>query len=209
MAVELAAWTTAVVGTTLCLSHLATASLALAIVGLQCLGTAIRPDRRPALWIGLIALQTAWCLLLATLGVTTVEPYTIPAAAIALAFTWRAAVTNSWAATPGLALLLLPSLIVTWQTHGWIRPTALGIAAAAVTLAGARLSQKAPLLIGATIVALDAGDQLAPDVRRLAELLPGWVPFAVIGAALLWVGATYEARLRNLTKLRRSLANLH
>ena len=34
-------------------------------------------------------------------------------------------------------------------------------------------------------------------------------PIAVIGATLLWVGATYEARLRNLTKLRRSLANMH
>ncbi|HET7016558.1 MAG TPA: hypothetical protein VFI65_21730, partial [Streptosporangiaceae bacterium] len=105
--------------------------------------------------------------------------------------------------------LLLPSLITAWHTHGWIRPTALGLAAAAVTLAGAKLRLKAPLLIGATVAVLDAGDQLAPDVRRLTELLPGWVPFAVIGAALLWVGATYEARLANLAKLRHTLANLH
>jgi hypothetical protein len=59
------------------------------------------------------------------------------------------------------------------------------------------------------VAALDAGDQLAPDVRRLTELLPGWVPIAIIGAILLWVGATYEARLRNLAKLRQNLASLH
>ena len=83
IAVEAAAWTTAAAGTALCLSHPATASLAFAIIGLQCLGTATRTDRRPALWIGLITLETAWCLLLATLGVDTIEAYTIPAAAIA------------------------------------------------------------------------------------------------------------------------------
>jgi hypothetical protein len=147
------------------------------------------------------------------LGVDTIEAYTIPAAAILIAFAWRAGPTaaarSSWAASPGLALLLLPSLITVWLTHGWIRPTLLGLAAAAVALAGARLKLQAPLLIGAVVAALDAVDQLAPEVRRLAESLPGWVPIAIIGATLLWVGATYEARLRNLVKLRQSLANLH
>jgi hypothetical protein len=211
MAVEFAAWTTTVIGIALCLGHPATTSLAFALAGLECLAVALsqRQRRRPLLWIGLVALEIAWYLLLAILGITIPEAYTIPAAAIALAFTWRAAARNSWAASPGLALLLLPSLIIAGQTQGWIRPTALGFAAAGVTLAGARLRQRAPLLIGATVAALDAGDQLAPDVRRLTELLPGWVPFAIIGAVLLWSGATYEARLRNLARLRRTLAGLH
>ncbi|HXS64994.1 MAG TPA: hypothetical protein VN767_19250 [Streptosporangiaceae bacterium] len=211
MAVEFAAWTTTVIGIALCLGHPATTSLAFALAGLECLAVALsqRQRRRPLLWIGLVALEIAWYLLLAILGITIPEAYTIPAAAIALAFTWRAAARNSWAASPGLALLLLPSLIIAGQTQGWIRPTALGFAAAGVTLAGARLRQRAPLLIGATVAALDAGDRLAPDVRRLTELLPGWVPFAIIGAVLLWSGATYEARLRNLARLRRTLAGLH
>jgi len=211
ISVELAAWITAAIGTTLCLSHPGTASVAFAIVGLQCLGTSLRPDRRPAaLWTGLVALETSWCLLLATVAVTTIEAYTVPAAVIAIAFAWRNGATrNSWTTAPGLALLLLPSLIIVWHTHGWIRPTLLGITAAAVTLTGARLRLQAPLLIGAAVAALDAGDQLGPDVRRLAELLPGWVPIAVIGATLLWVGATYEARLANLARLRRTLAGLH
>lgn len=211
IAVEAAAWTAAAIGATLCFGHPATASLAFAIIGLQCLGTATRTDRRPVLWIGLIALETAWCLLLATLGVKTIEAYTIPAAAIAIAFARQsqAAARTSWAASPGLALFLLPSLIAVWHTHGWIRPTLLGLAAAAVALAGARAKLQAPLLIGAAVAALDAFDQLAPDVRRLTESLPGWVPIAIVGSTLLWTGATYEARLRNLVKLRQSLANLH
>jgi hypothetical protein len=209
--VECAAWTAAAIGAALCLGHLATASLAFAIIGLQCLGTATRTDRRPALWIGLIALETAWCLLLITLGITIIEDYTVLAAAIAIAFARQpqAAARSSWVAGPGLALLLLPSLITVWHTHGWIRPTLLGLAAAAIALTGARLKLQAPLLIGAAVAALDAADQLAPDVRRLTESLPGWVPIAIIGAILLWVGATYEARLRNLVKLRQGLASLH
>src|SRR6185437_2266048 len=149
MAVEFAAWTTTVIGIALCLGHPATASLAFALAGLECLAVALsqRQRRRPLLWIGLVALEIAWYLLLAILGITIPEAYTIPAAAIALAFTWRAAARNSWAASPGLALLLLPSLIIAGQTQGWIRPTALGFAAAGVTLAGARLRQRAPLLI--------------------------------------------------------------
>ena len=142
-----------------------------------------------------------------------IEAYTIPAGVIATAFGRQAARRqpnlSSWLAYgPGLAVLLLPSLTVAWQDQSWIRPTLLGIGAAAVTLAGARWRLQAPLLTGAIVAVLDAGRQLAPEIRSLTEALPGWVPIAIIGAILLWAGATYEARLRNLTKLRRTMATL-
>src|SRR5260370_21479790 len=93
---------------------------------------------------------------------------------------------SSWTSFgPGLALLLGPSLAATWQGHGWIRPTALGLGATAVTLLGARAKLQAPLLIGATVALIDAGYQLAPTVRTLTEAMPGWVPITVIGTALL------------------------
>jgi len=38
--------------------------------------------------------------------------------------------------------------------------------------------------------------------------VPRWVPIAVIGVLLLAVGATYEARLRDLRKLRTALSRL-
>lgn len=78
-----------------------------------------------------------------------------------------------------------------------------------MTLAGAKLRLQAPLLLGIAVAALDAGRQLAPEVRTLTQALPGWVPIALLGAILLWAGATYEARLRNLTRLRRALRDLH
>ncbi len=101
-----------------------------------------------------------------------------------------------------------PSLAATPQGHDWIRLTALGLGATAVTLLGARGKLQPPLLIGAVVALIDAGYQLAPAVRRLTEVMPGWVPIGVIGAALLWTGATCEARLRNLASLRRALADL-
>jgi hypothetical protein len=109
---------------------------------------------------------------------------------------------------PGLARLLLPSLIATWQGSGWVRPLLLGVVAALAALAGGRARLQAPLLLGAVVVILDAGHELAPAVSRLASMLPGWIPIALIGMVLLGVGATYEARLRDLGQARRALARL-
>jgi hypothetical protein len=184
---------------------------ALAIAGLTCLAVALRPDRHRIVWPGLILCEVAWCSWLATAGVGVLEPYTVPAAVIALALGWDVARRNpavgSWLSYGiGLSWLLLPSLILVWHGLGWIRPLLLGAAACAVTLLGAWRKLQAPLLLGAAVAMLDAGHELAPAVRSLVRELPGWVPIAVIGAILLWAGATYEARLRNLGRLRRSLA---
>jgi hypothetical protein len=109
---------------------------------------------------------------------------------------------------PGLGLLLVPSLVAAWQDQGWLRPLLLGLLAAAVMLAGGRARLQAPLLIGGTVAVLDAGRQLAGPAVRLAGVLPGWVPFAVTGAILLTTGATYEARVHDLGRIRAALAQL-
>jgi hypothetical protein len=213
LALELTGWLAAIAGTAQCLAHANSASLALAIVGVTCLGVALRPDRRRALWAGLVLCEVAWCVWLAAAGVNLPEPYAVPAAAIALALGWdatrRQPELGSWLAYGlGLSVLLLPSLVMVWAGSGWVRPLTLGVVAAAVTLTGARHKLQAPLLIGVAVLLLDAGHALAPAVRTLAHWLPGWVPIALIGAVLLWAGATYEARLRNLGSLRRSLATM-
>jgi len=153
----------------------------------------------------------AW---LAVTGVHAPEPYAAPAAAVALAFGWQrsrhGALTSSWAAYgAGLGLLLVPSLVMTWQDQGWVRPLLLGLVAATVMLAGGQARLQAPLLIGGAVAVLDAGRELADPVIRLAGILPGWVPFAVIGAGLLTTGATYEARMRDLSRIRAALGQLH
>lgn len=205
----------AIVATSLALAW-ALAAMTPTLIVCCCLGAAYLvcawrcpPVRLLMAFLSALAFEAAWCVALAALGVTVVEAYTIPAAAIALTFGWRLS-SSSWPAYgPGLTLLLLPSLIATWHGHGWIRPTALGIGAVAVTLIGARQRLQALLMLGAIAAVADAGYQLAPAVRRLTDLVPGWVPIAICGAALIWAGATYEARLRNLASIRRALAGLH
>ncbi|HWF80477.1 MAG TPA: hypothetical protein VN695_07815 [Streptosporangiaceae bacterium] len=201
----------AIVATSLALAW-ALAAITPTLTVLCCLGTAYLvcawrcpPVRTVMAGLSALAFQAAWCAGLAALGVTVVEAYTIPAAAIVLAFGWRLA-SASWPAFgPGLALLLLPSLIATWYGHGWIRPALLGVAAVAVILIGAKQRLQAPLVIGVVVAVTDAGYQFT--TARLIELVPGWVPIAICGAVLLWTGATYEARLRNLVSIRRALAS--
>jgi hypothetical protein len=137
----------------------------------------------------------------------------VPAAAVLIAAGWQRSRhsprLSSWATYgPGLALLLLPGLAAVWLLPGWVRPLVLGLAAAAITLAGGRARLLAPLLLGGVVAILDAGHELAPTVLQLSGMLPRWVPIAVIGLILLAVGATYEARLRDLGRLRAALGQM-
>ncbi len=214
LAAEVSGWLAAAAGTGMTLSGPGTASVGLTAAGVLCLSVAARPDRRPLLWAGLALLSGAVWAWLAVTGVHAPEPYAAPAAAVALAFGWQrsrhGALTSSWAAYgAGLGLLLIPSLVMAWQDQGWVRPLLLGLVAAAVMLAGGRARLQAPLLIGGTVAVLDAGRELADPVIRLAGILPGWVPFAVIGAVLLATGATYEARMRDVARIRAALGQLH
>ncbi len=211
LAIEIMGWLATVAGISQCLLTLETASLALAAAGLICVGVSARAVRRRAIWAGLALGETAWCCWLLAAAVSVPEAYTLPAAAIAIFLGWRQAVRDrqisSWLAYgPGLALLLVPSLAVVWQSSGWIRPLLLGLTATWLALAGARWGKQAPLLAGVVAAVLDAGRQLAPAVLALVHGLPGWLPMAALGTTMLWAGATYEARLRNLRAIRSRLA---
>jgi hypothetical protein len=213
LAVEVTGWLVALAGAALSLGSPEHASIAIAATGALCLGVALRPDRRRALWVGLALGEAALCARLAASGVDAPEPYAVPASAAAIALrsrrSRRSPEAGSWLAYgPGLALLLLPSLAAAWQDHGWARPLLLGLVAAGVTLAGGRARLQAPLLLGAGVAILDAAHELAPAVSHLAGILPRWVPVALAGVILLGAGATYEARLRDLSRLRTVLARL-
>ena len=84
----------------------------------------------------------------------------------------------------------------------------LGLAALAVTLLGARHHLQAPLLLGGTVLALDALHELAPYIVQVTDALPRWVPPALAGLLLLAVGATYEQRLRDARRVRDFLGTL-
>jgi hypothetical protein len=176
-----------------------------AAVGLM--GT--RADRRVLVWVsgGLFVLGS-W-VEFTHLGVSVAEAYTTLPAAVMLVHGGvrrRTDLTmSSWTSYgPGLALGLLPSLVLAVTDPGLARPLLLGLAALAVTASGAHRRLQAPLIIGGVTLTVDAVAQVAP----YAAALPRWVTIAAAGLALVLMGATYERRLRDLHRLRGHLGRM-
>jgi hypothetical protein len=107
--------------------------------------------------------------------------------------------TRSFAAySPGLSLLLLPSLVASFDDATLTRPLLVGAAALVVLLVGARQRLQAPLVIGGAVLAVDALQLLGP----YAVALPRWLTLGAAGLLLFGVGATYEQRRRDVSRLR-------
>ena len=178
-------------------------SWVLAGLGLLVLATALRPGRRRLAVLGGLLLSASSWVRLADAGVTAPEPYVLPlaAAALVLGHLRRRAEpdTGSQAAYgPGLVLALVPSLLSSVVGDSLARPLLLGLAALGVLLLGARTGLRAPLAVGAAVLAVDALDLLGP----YAAALPRWLSLGGAGALLLVVGATYEQRRRDVARLR-------
>ncbi|MGW6709019.1 SCO7613 C-terminal domain-containing membrane protein, partial [Streptomyces sp. NPDC054956] len=157
-------------------------------------------------------LAATWVRLAAS-DVTVPEAYTLPVTAAALAVGFlrrrRDAEAPSWTAYgPGLAATLLPSTVAVWGDPHWLRPLLLGLAALAVTLAGARHRLQAPLLLGGAALTAVALHELTPYVVQVVDALPRWLPPALAGVLLLAAGATYEKRLRDARRLRDAIGRL-
>ncbi|GAB3858985.1 hypothetical protein GCM10029963_59560 [Micromonospora andamanensis] len=155
-------------------------------------------------------LLAVWLLLVAG-GVSVLEAYTVPLAALALAAGTVALRTrpglNSWLALgPGLAAVLLPSLAAVLfgtDPQPW-RRLLLGAAALVVTLLGAVRRWQAPVLLGGGTLALLALYELV----RNWDLLPRWAFLAVAGLALIGLATTYERRRRDLLRLRSAVGRM-
>ncbi len=152
----------------------------------------------------------AWVLLAAG-GVTVLEAYTLPAAALAvgaglLALRTRPGLTSWPALGPGLVAALLPSLVSVLagsDPQPW-RRLLLGAAAIGAVLAGATRRWQAPVLLGGGVLTLLALHELA----RGWDLLPRWIYLGVGGLALVGLAATYERRRRDLARLRAAVGRL-
>ncbi|MGV9215520.1 SCO7613 C-terminal domain-containing membrane protein [Micromonospora sp. RB23] len=152
----------------------------------------------------------AWVLLAAG-GVTVLEAYTLPAAALAvgaglLALRTRPGLTSWPALGPGLVAALVPSLVSVLagtDPQPW-RRLLLGAAALGVVLAGASRRWQAPVLVGGAVLAALALHELA----RGWDLLPRWIYLGVGGLALIGLAASYERRRRDLARLRAVVARL-
>lgn len=178
-------------------------SWTLAGLALVALATALRPDRRPVALLGALLLSASSWVRLADAGVTDPEPYVLPIAVVALVLGHlrRRAVpsTSSFAAYgAGLSALLLPSLLASYLGSPLWRPLALAGVCVVVVLLGGRERLQAPLVIGGAVLTADALLLLAP----YAAALPRWLALGAAGTLLVAVGATYEQRLRDLSRLR-------
>jgi hypothetical protein len=212
--VELTGATAAAVAVVMAVPDRPFLALVLALGGVLAAGTAVRAERRPVagyLAVALFVLAT-WVRLSAS-GVSDPEAYTLPVTVPALAVgvlrRRRDPEASSWTAYgAGLTVTLVPSLFAAWADPHWPRPLLLGVAALAITLAGARLRLQALLLVGGAVLALDAVHELAPYVVQVVGVLPRWLPPAVAGLLLLVVGATYEQRLRDARRLKQTVGRM-
>ncbi|MDG4805984.1 hypothetical protein O7634_04355 [Micromonospora sp. WMMD1120] len=152
----------------------------------------------------------AWVLLAAG-GVTVLEAYTVPAAALALgagllALRTRPGLTSWPALGPGLVAGLLPSLVSVLagpDPQPW-RRLLLGAVALGAVLAGANRRWQAPVLLGGGVLVLLA----LYEVARGWDLLPRWIYLGLGGLALVGLAATYERRRRDLARLRAAVGRL-
>ncbi|GAB3256498.1 hypothetical protein GCM10027456_33760 [Kineosporia babensis] len=150
---------------------------------------------------------------------TTVEAWTAPGALLLLVFGLQLFqrlerdrptpdFPNSWTTLgPGLALLLGPSILVHFSEleSTLARPVLIMVAAALALAAGAVRRMQAPFVIGAVVLTMVALVLTGPWLRDVGASIPLWVWAAVIGLALLLLGAGYERRLAQLRTVRSRL----
>jgi hypothetical protein len=167
-----------------------------------------RSDRRVLAYAGGALLASATWVRLVVEDVSTVELYTLPSALALLVSgvyrMYRSPGSSFAMLGPGLSLALLPSLLVAVIDPTSPRALALGLAGVCIVVAGAAERWAAPMFMGGGVVAVLVLVNLAP----YAQAVPRWVLFGAVGAALLYLGITWESRLRNLRSLAASLERI-
>ncbi|USY21265.1 hypothetical protein NE857_06470 [Nocardiopsis exhalans] len=190
-------------------------AVALAVVGVVSLASAVRPGRRGFAVVGAALMFLALWTALASWNVTVPEAYTVPPALAFLVIGWEWSrkadeTPPSWLAYGGgLALLLGPTvwLVLIEDDLVWRVPTVLAVGLA-VTVWGLFQRLQAALVIGGLALLVTSLRAFGPPLWELTQLMPNWLPFAVIGVLLLIVGARYEASLTRLRQVGRMLSEM-
>jgi hypothetical protein len=205
----------ALVAVALTAGHLWHTGLVLVLTGAVLSMVALRRDRRPAGIVAVVAKLAASWAWLAAAEVHTAEAYTLPAALVTLAagalYLRRHPRTSSWPTlAPGLVAAFLPSLLVSLTGPDEpLRRLLLGVAALGVTLAGGARRRQAPFALGAAVLAVVAVRELGPVFADVLAAVPSWVPLSLGGILLVTVGATYEQRRRDLSRVRAAVLRMN
>ncbi|GAA5073004.1 hypothetical protein HNP84_009287 [Thermocatellispora tengchongensis] len=187
------------------------ASVGCSVAGVLLGGLAVRSRRPRAGYLAAAFLVLAAWLRIGAAEVTVVEAYTLPCSVALLGFGWaaRRRVESSWTAYgAGLSVTLLPSLAAVYLGEGWLRPLLLGTVALGLLLLGGVRRVQAPVVLGGGTLLGVAAHELAPWVAEVVLAVPRWVPIALGGLLLVLAGATYEARKRDVRRLRDLLARM-
>jgi len=166
-------------------------------------------DRRPAGWVSGVLLTLASWIRLADSDIQAVEWYTLPAAVALLAYGTRrfrrAPGESSWRCLgPGLALALVPSLLLAvGEPLSWrglvVAPVSVGL-----VVLGVRGRLAAPFALGVLATAVLALREIWP----VAAFIPRWTLLFLVGGVLLVMGMTWEARVRNVRTASRYVRGL-
>jgi len=176
------------------------AALAMFVLGMR----AADVTTAPATWAAMVHATLANGILLADRGVEVVEAYTAVPAALLLALgTVRLARDPAARSVPtllpGLLVFLVPTVLVLMGDVSHTgRALWLAGGSTALLVAGVRMRLSAPVIAGA----IGAGGVVLTQFPVVASVVPRWLVFAVLGLALVVISATYEARLRDVRRIR-------
>ncbi|WP_157802261.1 SCO7613 C-terminal domain-containing membrane protein [Diaminobutyricimonas aerilata] len=166
--------------------------------------------------VGWVALGGSGATAVAGVAVAALEPVewgSVPLALVLLAggtiVMTRDPRARSWPwYGPGVAVLLIPSLVATlWDRPLW-RLVALGVAGVAVVVIGVVRRLQAPFLIGIAVTLVHAIATFAPQIRAVYETVPPWLWLALGGILLTVLAARYEQRRKNVRDAIRGISAL-
>ncbi|MBF0672867.1 MAG: hypothetical protein IR160_09815 [Salinibacterium sp.] len=168
-----------------------------------------------------LGVVTAWtslalAALVAVLGSWTVDHVELLSAPTALALIAGGAITlrrvpesRSWPHLgPGIALLLLPTLLATFFEPEVWRLVALGAVAVLTIVAGVAFRLQAPFVIGTVVVLAHALRTFAPQIRAVYEAADWYVWAGIGGAILLALAIRYEQRVRDVARIATRIGSL-
>ncbi|WP_432557352.1 SCO7613 C-terminal domain-containing membrane protein [Granulicoccus sp. GXG6511] len=195
-------WAAAAALIALAVADRPTTALCLLVFGVALVVAGQPPERRAYAWSAIGVLTLASWTWLMHQGVTLVEWYTLPTAAVLLAIGTRTLrrdrAASSWRTLlPGLLFGVLPSTTLALSEPISIRALIVGVAAVALILVGLVRHLAACFVVGAIVLALLAVVELWP----YAAYVPRWAGFAAAGVLLVAIGVRWEARLRDLKRM--------